>query len=393
MSQSGIYIHIPYCLQRCHYCDFTTFEADKILPQEDYVDWLCREIRARSEVIPFRQLTSIYFGGGTPSLLPASSILAILDQLNKAGFEWSRETEVTIEINPATVDENKLNVLLNGGINRFSLGAQSFSDRHLKACGRRHNADQTRDSLRLFHEQDVNYSFDLLFALPNQTMAELQQDLDEISRWDPPHLSAYCLTVPEGHPMSYNRPEEQDQLDMFDAVDEHLDRMGIHKYELSNFSKPGMQSKHNQLYWSNKAYWGLGLSAHSYFPDQGLGRRFWNPKSFKDYFQQIELSETSGPGWWSELSGDYFEDLQEHEALTDYCHMHLRTMKGLNLKDLSRHPDWVKLLEPRLNSLNQRGFIRQHDSSWQLTKSGQRLSNQVYAELLFLREDLDRSSR
>jgi oxygen-independent coproporphyrinogen-3 oxidase len=201
----GAYVHIPYCLQRCRYCDFTTFEFSEIMPPEKYLQILLREIRKRSSLFEPTKLASLYFGGGTPSLIPAPFILSIISELANCGFEIDSDSEVTIEINPATVNEEKLDFYIKSGINRFSVGAQSFNDDLLKLCGRRHLAEDTRHTLRLLRERSLNYSFDLLFALPSQTLDQLKQDLDEVELFDPPHLSAYCLTVPSGHPMAKNR--------------------------------------------------------------------------------------------------------------------------------------------------------------------------------------------
>lgn len=390
----GVYVHIPYCLQRCRYCDFTTFEFTEIMPPEQYLKILLREIRQRSQLFQPTVLSSLYFGGGTPSLIPADHILAIIQELANCGFLINSTTEVTIEINPATIDEKKLDLYLEGGINRFSVGAQSFDDDLLQLCGRRHQARDTRHTLDLLTQRELNYSFDLLFALPSQTLEQLNRDLDEVNAFDPPHLSAYCLTVPTGHPMSRGRPPEGIQLKMFDLIESRLPDMGLAKYEISNFSRPGLESRHNWLYWTDQAYWGVGLSAHSYNPRVGNGVRFWNSTSLSHYQHQIEsLKQPTG---LHSFSKNQIEYLQLHEALTDFCHTSLRVKEGLAEKELLNkfsfnHSEEVFL---RLKNLQENGYLtRSHLGQWQLTSQGERLSNQVFLALTFSREDFFMTSQ
>jgi oxygen-independent coproporphyrinogen III oxidase len=382
----SIYIHIPYCLQRCRYCDFTTFEISQMPPAAAYVELVREEIRRRHPAVPKGEAASIYFGGGTPSLLDAEHIVAILAELANAGFSWRSDTEITIEINPATLTPEKIRQYVAAGINRFSVGAQTFSDALLTLCGRKHSADDTRKTLELLNERGLNYSFDLLFALPGQTMTDLRADLREVIRFRPPHLSAYCLTVPEGHPMSTGRPLEAEQVAMFDEIETALDGSGILKYEISNFARPGFESRHNLAYWTDRPYWGIGLSAHSYFPAAGeWGIRFWNPKSLDDYRTQV-LGESGQDDFLNGvLPPVQRERLLPHESLTDFCHMFLRTARGLPLTAL-RNKFGATVYEAvwrRLNTLADDGLVHLAPEMAQLTNRGQLLSNVVFAELLF----------
>lgn len=385
----SVYVHIPYCLQRCRYCDFTTFEQSEILKPQLYVDQVCAEIRNRHHFWNEREIQTLYFGGGTPSLIEPELIVNICEQLANSGFQFSRHCERTIEINPATIDRQKLEVYLRAGINRFSVGAQTFDDRLLQTCGRKHTAQDTRDTLRLLAEYELNYSFDLLFALPGQTLEGLKRDLQEVAEFSPPHLSAYCLTVPEGHVMSTGRPPEGDQVTMFDVIEESLLRIGLRKYEISNFARPGFESRHNQSYWNDNAYWGVGLSSHSYAPTFGdYGLRFWNPKSLKEYGVQVSrLAED----WKQLLPADQWELLHEHEALTDFCHMHLRTMTGLPAAALRQKftPSTLTQLWPRLERLQKNDLLEHKNDGWSLTISGQLLSNKVFEELTFSAKELE----
>ena len=387
----SVYVHIPYCLQRCRYCDFTTFEQNEILPPERYIAQVLQEIRNRRAFWNETEIATLYFGGGTPSLIAPDLIVAVCHELANVGFSFRPDAEITIEINPATLTPEKLDTYLRAGINRFSVGAQTFNDRLLTMCGRKHSAADTRTTLQLL--SGLNYSFDLLFALPGQTSDDLQRDLDEVLRLSPPHLSAYCLTVPEGHPMSKVRPPENEQVTMFEQIETQLASIGLAKYEISNFAKPGMESRHNSVYWRDENYWGLGLSSHSYSRRAGpQGMRFWNPKALTAYAHQVE---SQGVGFDAILPADQFEKLQAHEALTDYCHMFLRTMQGLPEGALRQRfsPQVASLVQPHLERLLKGRWIALDHGHWRLTSSGQLVSNKVFEELTFLAPDLEPISK
>tara|TARA_B100000609_G_scaffold197077_1_gene193800 strand:+ start:185293 stop:186474 length:1182 start_codon:yes stop_codon:yes gene_type:complete len=383
----SIYVHTPYCLQRCRYCDFTTFEATEIYRPEKYFNDLFKEIEQRNSIWKERQLNSLYFGGGTPSLVDPELIISTLKHLANVGFEIHPTTEITIEINPATLTEKSLDQYLSAGINRFSVGAQTFDDTLLKNAGRKHDANDTRQTLQMLNSRDLNYSFDLLFALPHQTLSQLQKDLDEILDWAPPHLSTYCLTVPEGHPMSFHRPLEEVQVEMFSEIESQLKKIHLFKYELSNFSRPGFESVHNFSYWNDRPYWGVGLSSHSYDPRAGeYGTRFWNTKSIKAYPSEVQRSGDRISDFHSE---DQREELKLHEAMTDLCHMYLRTLDGLPLAALQKFPKPAQtLIEKNLLGLVEDQLLKKEENHWRLTPEGELKSNLIYARLTFLKEDL-----
>lgn len=377
----GVYVHIPYCLQRCRYCDFTTFEQSEIRPPEDYLQLVLTEIRSRADNFDPTELASLYFGGGTPSIIPAEHIVAIIDELANAGFNLDRNSEVTIEINPATVDEEKFRIYCDAGINRFSVGAQTFDDGLLALCGRRHNSADTHRTLELLTKHQVNYSFDLLFALPTQTIEQLSRDLEIVRTYDPPHLSAYCLTVPSGHPMALNRPSEANQIQMFDLIHHQLSDVGLRQYEISNYSKPGRESAHNLLYWSDQSYWGIGLSAHSYRAENPCGQRFWNPASLDEYERQVHLAQ---------VPERQREALKLHEALTDFCHTSLRRSQGLVVDEIATKfgSQIVEVVRQRVQSPILAGLIKASPDTWTLSPTGVHLSNQVFLELTFSPQDL-----
>lgn len=394
----GIYIHIPHCPKVCPYCDFTKYESGKIMPPEKYVELLVDEIRLRSVDVPKHEVSTIYFGGGTPSLFDPPLILAILDELAKAGFRPAQDAEITIEINPSTLDQSKLDAYRAMGINRFSVGAQTFNDRLLKVAGRQHTARETVETLSLLQNNGVNYSFDLLFALPSQTLEELRADIKTALMFDPSHLSSYCLTVPDQHPMSRGRASEEDQVEMFRVVESTLDQANLKLYEISNFARPGFESRHNMLYWSDQPYWGIGVGAHSYFPrgfspsidaQSEWGARFWNLPALNLHEKQIRLSvknHASPFAFAEDLPDNQKELLRKHQSLTDFCHTSLRLVRGLDMNALRLKfgETTEKKVESILANLEASGRVERTATGWTLTETGRVVSNAVYEDLTFL---------
>jgi oxygen-independent coproporphyrinogen-3 oxidase len=322
-------------------------------------------------------------------------IVSILREVASLGFEIDQSTEVTIEINPATINASSLETYIENGINRFSVGAQTFNDDLLQMCGREHTAAQTRQTLGLLQNNQVNYTFDLLFALPGQTLSQLESDLSELVNFQPKHLSAYCLTVPTSHPMRKGRPPEDEQVTMFELIESQLKRNGFERYEISNFSLPSYESRHNLSYWDNTDFWGIGLSAHSYLKTGPWGTRFWNPKTFPEYQEQVgstsgkrpsRLDKKEGHLPYIDLPPNQVEHLKAHESLTDICHMHLRTMNGLPerlLQDQFAGPAASEALS-RLHALKNQGLVeRSAANNWHLSHQGLLISNQVFEKLTF----------
>ncbi len=380
----GVYIHIPYCLQRCTYCDFATYVHNEILPPEKYIDLVKKEISLKKHIyvkkFSNKNLSTIYFGGGTPSLISAELIISLISELSKHGFTTGPQTEITIEINPATVDPKKLELYLAAGVNRFSVGAQTFHDRLLKSVNREHNAKQTFDTLELLRKYKLNFSFDLLFALPTQTLDELKSDVDTAVELGSSHISPYCLTVPEGHPLSKNRPVEDDQIEMFNIIHQKLTTKNFVRYEISNYSLPNKKSQHNLLYWKDKPYWGLGLSAHSYSKNTRWGERFWNASNINIYEQDI-LSAYEKP------KENQIEILEKHQALTDFCHTSLRVQEGLSLSAVENKFDLktVSEIQSIANDLMHRKLLVFNNNSYLLTDLGILISNQIFEKFTFLK--------
>ncbi|WP_413576361.1 radical SAM family heme chaperone HemW [Bdellovibrio sp. HCB290] len=387
----GVYVHIPYCIQRCTYCDFATYEQSKILPPDQYVQLLFEEIRQKHRYYQPQKLDTLYFGGGTPSLIPAHLIVAVIKELGRYGYTTGPDTEITIEINPATVDKDKLKMYIDHGVNRFSVGAQTFDDRLLKMVHREHSAKQTLETLDLLRAHNLNFSFDILFALPSQTLDGLKNDVRIAVEQGAKHISPYCLTVPEGHPLSKGRALEEEQVDMFDFIADELTGRGFQQYEISNFSLPGYESRHNMLYWVDQPYWSLGLSSHSYSKESQWGTRYWNLNSIGEYKKQIldfQGQEFTSPA--AHLPGAQVEQLEMHQALTDFCHTSMRLMRGLNERELQeKFPVAVyHQISSIMNKLIGNGWVQSQNNHWSLTRDGLVISNKVFQELTFLKEDV-----
>lgn len=393
----GVYFHIPYCIQRCTYCDFATYEQSQILPPDKYTQLVVDEIRLKKNLFlgpnQTRKVDTVYFGGGTPSLFSIENIVLLLQGLAKQGFNISPDAEMTIEINPGTVDEKKLQQYLELGFNRFSIGAQTFNEAHLKRVHREHSVQQTIQTLQLFKKYNLNFNFDILFGLPFQTKEELVYDVQQAISLGSTHISPYYLTVPEGHPLSKNRPIEDNQIIMFDVIESELSKAGFNRYEISNYALPGFESKHNMLYWTDQEYAGFGLSSHSYVKsnfEQNFpwGARFWNPNNIKIFEQ--ELLDYLGRDNFSfqspqDFPSKYFEQLKENQSLTDFCHTSLRIAKGLDLKKLEAKfsRSFFEQAVNALNRLNADGLVEKTPIGFTLSPKGKMISNFVFERLTF----------
>ena len=381
------YIHIPYCIQKCLYCDFTTFTQDKLPTPEIYTGWVKREIDNRHKGIKDQTLISIYFGGGTPSLIPAQEITAIIEHL-KQYFFFHPDIEISIEINPGTLTEESLHTYILGGINRFSVGVQTFRDDLLKFYNREHSSQQTKNTLNLLKKNKTIFSGDILFALNAQSKEDLQKDLDQLLLYNPQHISTYYLTLPAHHRLQKNRPSESIQLQMFRQIESLLKKKGFDHYEISNFARKGFYSKHNLAYWSDSNYWGLGLSSHSFLKHETQRVRFWNPKNLKLYSKQVE--QVSEPLPFSTLPAEQKEILALHEAVTDFCHTALRTCWGIQeekLKNTFGKTVQYSILK-KLQTLQKKQWIKKEGENWKLPFSSWLISNQIFTEMTFLKEDL-----
>lgn len=275
----GIYVHIPHCLQKCHYCDFPTVLLDQSPDLDAYTDLIENELEL--QILETKEISSIYFGGGTPSLLGPDRIRRILQKIKSLGYEQSPNCEITLEINPGTLSESDILALSNYGVNRFSVGVQTFEDTTLKLIGREHTSTDTLKTLALLSAANVAFTADLILALPNENYDTFQRNLNQLLKFNPQHISVYILTVPANNFLAQNMPKE-DLLDqLMDNSEVLMHQLGFERYEISNYRKKDHPpSLHNLLYWNDLDYWGVGLGAHSYIKKiVPLGLKILEPKN------------------------------------------------------------------------------------------------------------------
>ena len=292
----SLYVHIPYCISKCPYCDFNSHVAARI-PEDEYTQALLRELRHYSESAAWagRSVKTVFFGGGTPSTFEGNSIGAVLDEAAKL-FGFVERVEITLEANPGAVDAGRFRDYRRCGVNRISIGAQSFDAELLRFLGRVHSAEETRQALRSVREAGLeNFSFDLIYGIPGQTADGVSRDLSEALEHEPPHLSAYNLTIEEGTPFHARyrqgllKPlDEEVEIEMADRIQLTLADAGLERYEISNYARPGLESRHNVNYWEGGDYLGIGAGAHSYHrrPDDPLGERWQNERMPTGYMRR-----------------------------------------------------------------------------------------------------------
>ncbi len=384
----SFYLHYPFCLSKCPYCNFTSHPQNIITHHETekaYVHALVKEIQLSKSFVPSTQIKSLYWGGGTPSLWTPESIVSIMEAFEKTGFSFLSEKEITIEINPETVDQPKLDFFLSCGINRFSVGAQTFNPFLLKSIGRRHTVKQTHSLLSLLSEKNLNYSFDLMYGLPNQTLNDLKTDLSWINHYRPPHISAYLLDISNNNPLYSHLPSDEILTQMIHFVRGFLLKNNYQHYEISNFCRPEFASRHNLTYWNLDPFWGLGVSSHSYLPNKKWGLRFWHPSTLNDYLTKIKHSPLSSTELSDLFDSDHLETLNLPQALTDYCHVSFRKDSGLSEVDLFKRFPSLQTMEvmARLHTLKSDGLLYKKNNHWKWSNKGLALHNLILEALTF----------
>jgi oxygen-independent coproporphyrinogen III oxidase len=366
----GIYVHIPFCRSRCSYCDFATDVYRDAGGVERYVNALTSEIR-NSKVQINGLVDTIYFGGGTPSLLDAEQVQKILQALQTT-FEIAPNLEVTLEMNPATVTPEKLAAFLELGINRASFGVQTFNDQDLKLLARGHDANDARTTYRQLRAAGfANISFDLIAGLPGQTLDDWSYNLDEAISMEPEHLSLYLLEVHQGTPLaeqlrSQRRPPPDEELaaEMYELMIDRLAAAEYVQYEISNFSKPGFESRHNNKYWRLEPVYGFGVSAHSFDGKE----RFANERDTAKYVGLVE-----------NLVGAevYRESI---DPASEFAFLGLRLNEGIDLAGYKQR--FRTDLRDKIANVEENGLVEIMDARLRLTRKGMLFSNEVFAELV-----------
>lgn len=378
MDRIGLYIHIPFCRQKCLYCDFPSW-AGKEGQMQAYVDALTKELRNRGNLYQGKQVVSVFFGGGTPTVLE----IPMLKQLMQAVFEhWdvAADAEITAEANPGTLGQEMAEALREMGFNRLSMGVQAWQNRLLKELGRIHTIETFLENYQAVRAAGfANVNTDLMFALPQQTLADWQETVREMVALQPEHISAYSLILEEGTPFfdRYEKGElepaaEELDREMYHWAVDYLAENGYEQYEISNFAKKGRQSRHNRIYWQAEEYLGMGLGAHSYME----GERFHNPYDLQTYI--------AADGAVSLLKEEA-ETITEEDALAEFMFLGLRLTEGVTFERFRRRfgREMMDVYGEQVTDLVAKGLLEQDETGIRLTKRGIDVSNVVFEQFLF----------
>jgi oxygen-independent coproporphyrinogen-3 oxidase len=371
----GVYVHIPFCMRRCAYCDFNTYEGQREL-HEVYVDALVKDIsRRRTRARP---VTSVFFGGGTPTLLSPRALARVLRAVADA-FPLEPDAEVTVEANPETVAEGTFEHLLDAGFNRFSVGVQSLAPRVLRALGRTHSAERALQALAAARRAGVDdLNADLIYGSPWESERDWAATLEGVVEATPDHISAYALTVEEGTPLatlvSTGRVEDVDpdvQADRFAIAADVLGAAGYTRYETSNWARPSRASRHNVLYWSAGDYLGFGAGAHSHV----AGRRWWEQRLPRAYVSAVEGGRPSEAGG---------ERLPLDDRAGEAFALGLRLASGVDLAGLARRygSGAVATRAPAITELEGLGLVERRGSSLRLSPQATLVANEIACRLL-----------
>ncbi len=374
MAPTGIYIHIPFCETRCHYCNFATGGYESELARR-YVAALREEIIRVERKPEMQAVDSIYFGGGTPTTLTVEQLRGIIE-LCRAKFDVSPDTEITSEANPGTISQEFLADLRAAGINRLSFGVQSFDDGELQMIGRSHCAEAARQAVHLARAAGFeNVSIDLIAGLPEQKMETWRRNLQEAFALEPDHLSVYLLELYKDAPLLHriNRGElraidDELTVEMYFALKDEAEARGFEHYEISNWAKPGFESRHNLKYWTGAPYWAFGVSAAGY----DGARRWSNTRNIHEYLTKIEAGESPVAET---------ETLDADGLQSENLFLRLRLKEGVNLLDHERRFG-VRVTEryaEELARLNEAGLIELNNDTLKISRAGTVLANEVFA--------------
>lgn len=376
----GIYVHIPFCRSKCDYCDFYSLAGS-----EDWMDAyqkaLLLHIKQTAPLLKEYQVDSIYFGGGTPSYYGEKRLRELLLAIRRA-FTLSRSAEITLECNPESVEKKSMHRLRRAGFNRISLGMQTADCAQLQTLHRPHDFQQVVDAVSLIRETKFeNLSLDLIYGLPGQSLESWQETLEDAIALQPDHLSAYGLKVEDGTPLAERAargetlPSDDMQADMYLWLTNRLPKSGFRQYEISNFAKTGMESRHNLKYWMGREYIGFGPGAHSDID----GRRY----SF-----QRDLTRYIDEAYSKNDLLDEFQEISMEERAREYLMLRMRTLRGIEEWEYRR--EFYMNFEPlqrKLEFYESRGWAAQSGRRWHFTPEGFLLSNQLISELLEVQGD------
>lgn len=372
------YVHIPFCEQICHYCDFNKFLLEG-QPVDDYLDAMDLEMKRLVRTTDQEPIETIYIGGGTPTALSEDQLKKMLESVKTNLQPIHSDVEFTVEANPSVTDRNKLDILKEAGVNRLSIGVQAFQDTLLSTLNRNHRQD---DVWKMIAEAQAvgfeNISIDLMFGLPGQTLEMFKQSVQHAIDLDVPHISAYSLQV-EKQTVFYIRdrkgqltlPGEEQESEMFTYLIETLKQNGFNQYEISNFGKPGYESRHNLVYWKNEEYYGIGAGAHGYIEN----KRYENIKPLPHYIRKIEEGE---------LPQRAVNELTVNEQMEEEVFLGLRKRSGVD-KALFHQKFKVEMDEvfgAQIDKLVSKGLLISTPKNLRLTDKGVFLGNEVFQEFI-----------
>ena len=371
-TYQAVYVHIPFCVHKCAYCDFASYQIYNDHIMTDYARRLVEEISAWTPALPVSPTATVYFGGGTPSVLPLEDLAAIVTALKERGF-WQHPAEATLEANPGTVDRERLRFYRQLGFDRLSLGIQSFQPGELAAMGRIHTAEQAEEAIALAREAGFRrISGDLIYGYPGQTVETVRDSLERLLDTGVDHVSVYGLTVEEGTLLAKQvregkalLPSEDASGTMYDFLMEALPQAGYHRYEISNFARPGQESRHNQVYWYYDPYMAFGAAACRF--DGKI--RETNPRNLQAYLQGAPPER---------------EILTCEDRRAELVFMNLRTVKGLSLEEFTQRTgeDFFHIYEEGFTYCRKQGWITREGNRIRLTEQGMRYGNLAFEEFL-----------
>ncbi|HZV80935.1 MAG TPA: radical SAM family heme chaperone HemW [Geobacteraceae bacterium] len=377
--KASLYLHIPFCQRKCSYCDFNSFESPGMSLGE-YAGLLRAELAGTAQRFSVTRVPTVYFGGGTPSLLPPP---VVKELLQAAGLYYSldADVEVTMEANPGTVTLDSLSGYRDAGVNRLSLGIQALEDRQLAILGRIHTADEARDALKLARRAGfANVGIDLMHSLPGQSLAQWEATLRQAVELEPEHVSAYGLSVELGTPFAALAssgklllPDEDAAAAMFEFTAEYLTAAGYEHYEISNFARPGCRSRHNQVYWRRENYLGFGAGAHSFARQPGFGLRWENPPGLAEYAACLQ-----GTG------GSVEEVVSREDAMAEFFFLGLRMLDGVDLAEFAAEfgISAEEAFPGVIGRFTASGLLLKEGERISFTRRGVLLANRVLAEFV-----------
>ncbi|WP_195945499.1 radical SAM family heme chaperone HemW [Paraclostridium bifermentans] len=373
----GLYIHVPFCAQKCYYCDFNSYKINSNQKKE-YLINIEREMKFYKEEFKDKCFDTVFFGGGTPSILTVSELKELVNNINE-NFNIKDDAEITIECNPGTINREKLEAMKKMGINRLSIGLQATQNYHLKSIGRIHTYEEFEknyyDALNIGFE---NINIDLMYALPNQKTQEWKDTLDKIIKLNPSHISAYSLILEEGtklYDMYQNKEfellDEDTDINMYNYTIDTLKRHGYNQYEISNYSKENLECKHNIIYWKCDNYLGLGPGASGFIGDT----RYSNIEDICEYNKCI--MQNIRP-----VSEEI--ELTKKDKIEEFIFMGLRMNEGINIDVFKERfdTDFYDIYQEVMDKLIKRELVRFDGKNISLTQKGREISNSVFIEFL-----------